>query len=178
MIDSWAAAPASVLALVTTIHVAMLVLRKYRSAPASAIHLSILPSIAFAASPWLFPALPQIAVGLAAHTAWFVACEKLLPVPVAAVAAPSAARSPARSAASAPKPAPAAKPPAAASTKPSAPPAKAAPSTGPRDFVPVPVLAVLDETENIRTYRMARPGGFHFEAGRSCRSSSSADRCR
>jgi ferredoxin-NADP reductase len=35
----------------------------------------------------------------------------------------------------------------------------------PRGFVPLPVLAVIDETPDIRTFRLARPDGFDFKAG-------------
>jgi ferredoxin-NADP reductase len=35
----------------------------------------------------------------------------------------------------------------------------------PKGFVQVPVLAVFDETADIRTIRMARPDGFEFSAG-------------
>jgi len=34
-----------------------------------------------------------------------------------------------------------------------------------RDFVPVPVLALVEETPTIKTIRLARPGNFEFEAG-------------
>jgi ferredoxin-NADP reductase len=34
-----------------------------------------------------------------------------------------------------------------------------------KDFIAVPVLAVLDESPSIRTFRMARPEGFAFQAG-------------
>jgi ferredoxin-NADP reductase len=35
----------------------------------------------------------------------------------------------------------------------------------PNNFVQVPILEVLDETHDIRTFRMARPEGFEFQAG-------------
>jgi ferredoxin-NADP reductase len=35
----------------------------------------------------------------------------------------------------------------------------------PREFVKTPVLAVFDETPDVRTFRMARPEGFEFKAG-------------
>jgi ferredoxin-NADP reductase len=38
-------------------------------------------------------------------------------------------------------------------------------SSAPADFVPVPVLAVIDESPTIRTFRLARPASFTFQAG-------------
>jgi formate dehydrogenase gamma subunit len=48
-------------------------------------------------------------------------------------------------------------------------PAKATPSglavTNPVNLVSIPVIAVFDQTEDIRTFRLARPRGFDFQAG-------------
>ena len=66
-----------VLAFVTTIHCAILLLRKYRSGDRAA--LAILPSAAFTISPWFLATPAWLVTGLAAHFAWFFACEKLLP---------------------------------------------------------------------------------------------------
>jgi ferredoxin-NADP reductase len=143
------------LAFVTTIHAAMVVLRKYRSAPTGVVHLSILPSLAFAAGPWVFPAPAQLVIGLLAHVAWFVACDQLLPqsAPRKTTARPATSPSVRR-------------PIAASAVMKSATPAPGAQkATASKDFTPVPVLAVHDETESIRTYRLARPDGFGFEAG-------------
>ncbi len=130
------AAPSSLLALATTVHVALLMLRRYRGVNTLGRAGVLLPSAAFAAMPWIFPDPTWIAVGVAVHLAWFVACEKLLPP----VAAPSPARRP--TAAAPPPPAPA-----------------------PTGFIPVPVLAVFEESGDIRTFRMARPEGFAFAPG-------------
>jgi ferredoxin-NADP reductase len=96
-------------------------------------------SLLFAATPWLFPSGVGLAVGLLAHIVWFTACEWVAP--------PRQADR--RNAPSPPKPIP-------------LPPA-VAPATG--GFVPVPVLAAFDESDEIKTIRMARPDGFEFVAG-------------
>lgn len=108
-------------------------------------------SFLFAGSPWLMPTPPGIAVGFLVHVAWFAACERLLvhTAPRLAVSAPAAARSaPAR-----PAPAPAPKGIAQAARR------------QPKEFVPAPVMAVFDETPDIRTFRLGRPDGFEFKAG-------------
>jgi ferredoxin-NADP reductase len=139
-----AAAPASVLAFATTVHVAFLVLRQHRSVHSLGSATVLLPSVALAATPWFWPAQIWLLVGLAVHLAWFGACERLLPAPARrdqravrapAVTAPAAALAP-------------------------APPVGHAPA-----FRPLPVLAVFQETEEIKTFRMLRPDGFQFTAG-------------
>ncbi len=137
--------PSSLLALVTTVHVALLMLRRYRGVRSPAQAGVLIPSLALAVMTWMFPQAQWVAAGLAAHLAWFAACEKLLPKP--------AARGGAR-----PASAPLAEAPA---RSPAAAPATAA-SAG---FQPVPVLAVFDETPDIRTFRTARPPGFEVAPG-------------
>ena len=155
--------PTSILAFITTVHAAMVVLRIQRSAPG--FPWAVLPSVGFTVATWLFPSPVGLAAALGTHLLWFVACEKLMPMPQVATAAAPAAR-PAAGPASGSRPgATAARPPAAArASAPAAKPAAAAP-VRPKDFVAAPVLAVLDETPTIRTYRIARPEGFSFEAG-------------
>ena len=136
------AAPSSLLALATTVHVALLMLRRYRGVRTLGQAGVLLPSLALTAMPWLFPDLRWIGVGLGVHLLWFVACEKLLPRPAAAAPPRRAASSP-RTPAAAGAPAPAA----------------------PTGFQPLPVLAVFEESDDIRTFRMARPEGFQFAAG-------------
>lgn len=171
---NWLPLPTSILAFITTIHFAMLVLRVHRS-PAAGIFSFVTPvSLMLVATPWLMPTQLGIAMGLAAHVGWFAACERLLPVPIAAPRAAAAAppRPPSPVRVSAPTPvirpaAPAARPaaPAPRSAASPAPVPTAAPGGKPRDFVQVPILEVLDETHDIRTFRMARPEGFEFQAG-------------
>jgi ferredoxin-NADP reductase len=136
-------AGASLLAFVTTIHCALTVLRKHRSHPKGKATLILVPSLAFAVSPWFLSAYLWLGVVLATHVLWFVACEKLVPpiAPARAAAAPSAPSREARPALPTPRP---------------------APSSG---FQEAPVLAVLAETPDIRTFRFVRPAGFEFKPG-------------
>jgi ferredoxin-NADP reductase len=141
-------APASALAFATTVHLGLVTLRKHRLPP-GVLPWALLPSLLLCTTPWVFPPVAVVGAGLAIHLAWFVACEKLIPAPAAAVGGLQAgvahqrgARVPARRTAAVGDPAPA--------------------SGG---FVPVSVLAVLEESPTIRTFRLARPASFSFEAG-------------
>ncbi|HXD15684.1 MAG TPA: 2Fe-2S iron-sulfur cluster-binding protein [Vicinamibacterales bacterium] len=170
----------SFLAFITTIHMGLVVLRMHRS-PVTGVFSFVTPvSIALAASPWLLSSPTGVAAGLATQFAWFVACERLLPVPVAmgasvrtqpsstvrqtTTAAPPPPRTMPRVATA---PAPAARraapaPPASRATVAAPAPPRAEAS---RDFVQVPVIAVLDEARGIKTFRLGRPDGFEFKAG-------------
>lgn len=133
--------PTAILAVVTTAHLAILLLRVHRSAPGLRHALLLLPSAFLSATPWFLPTPPGVVLGLVLHLGWFAACEKFLPAPAA----------PARQATkpqSAPRPA-----------------AKPTPPAPSRGFVQVPVFNVIRETEDIATFRMARPEGFEFTAG-------------
>jgi ferredoxin-NADP reductase len=96
-------------------------------------------SLLFAAAPWFFPTPAGLAVGLVAHLGWFTACEFLTPRP----------RNPA----------------------PVRPGSSPAPTVAPlaqgrpKGFIQAPVLAVFNETDDIKTIRIARPDGFEFTAG-------------
>jgi ferredoxin-NADP reductase len=141
------AAPASALALASTAHVSLLLLRRHRSARAPAGAGALVPSIALSAAPWLLPAPAWIAVGLVAHLGWYAACEKLFPK----------TEVPNRLARQSSGPFAAAAPVAALSPAP--------PRTGASGSQPLPVLAVFQETEDIKTFRVLRPEGFEFAAG-------------
>ncbi|MEQ1730618.1 MAG: iron-sulfur cluster-binding domain-containing protein [Vicinamibacterales bacterium] len=95
------------------------------------------------------PSLFGLAAGFIAHLTWFVACEKLLLVP-----APAPVAAPPRKATAAPAPAP-------TRTARVAQPAR----VQPRGFMQTAVMAIFDETPDIRTFRLARPDGFQFSAG-------------
>lgn len=168
--------PTSVLALTTTVHVALLLLRFHRHGSSSGRRLTLLvPSAALAASPWMLPTTSGLAVGLLLHAAWFIAVDRLVPP------------TPASQTASTPAAAPA--PPSRPSATPARNPAAATPPAG---WVQTPVLAVFEESDDIRTFRMQRPEGFEFEAGQfvtvrvnvdgqpvvRCYSISSAPHCR
>ncbi len=143
--EAGASAGTSLLAFVTTLHSSLTVLRKYRSHPRGKAGLILAPSLAFAVSPWFLSSYLWLGVILVTHVLWFVACEKLVPPLVA----PKKAAGP---------PGPGKAPAAAARPATTAP----APKGG---FHQVPVLAVLAETPDIRTFRFARPPGFDFKPG-------------
>ena len=143
------AASSSTLAAATTLHATLLVLRQQRSVKSLGAVTVLLPSVALTGSPWLLPAPIWLAIAFFVHLVWFVACEKLLPAPQSGRRAPTAQKT-----ATAP-------PPAAAP----APEARPAAAGGPPSFQPVPVLAVFEETEDIKTFRMLRPEEFEFTAG-------------
>ena len=133
----------SFLAVVTTFHVALLLLRLYRN-PAGRRHGPLLvPSAVLAVTPWLFPIVGGIAAGIAAHLAWFVACERLVPRPPAPAPAPV-------------EPRPIPLPRLAVASQ---------PAPKPAGWVKTPVIAVFRETPDITTFRMVRPDGFSFKAG-------------
>lgn len=129
------AAPASL----TALHLAIAVLRRHRATGRSIVSPFVLPSFLFVLAPWLWPSPLGLALGVGAHVVWFVTCELLAP-PVTRGLAPAALRvkSP-------------------VSPRVSAPPLSA--------FASTTVLAVLDEADGIKTFRMARPEGFEFSAG-------------
>lgn len=135
----------AVLAVATTVHFAMLLLRMHRN-PAGRRHDALLlPSLVFATTPWLFPSVGGVAAGIAVHLVWFAACERLVPRPPVPVPAPVTA---APGATAAPRPA-----------------AAVQPAGRPAGWVKTPVIAVHRETPDITTFRMARPDAFDFKAG-------------
>ena len=141
-------APSSALAFVTTVHLGFVVLRKHRL-PSGGFPWALLPSTLFCAAPWFFPSTSAVAVSLAVHLAWFASCEKLIPgVSSASPAMPFAIQ---RSAAVSPQ----------ALRRP----AVAAPAADSGGFTPVSVLAVIEDSPTIRTFRLARPPSFTFGAG-------------
>jgi ferredoxin-NADP reductase len=141
----WLHAPVAVLSFITTLHLAAVLLLSHRRAGPGR-RLLLLPSSSFALLVWVLPDQAWLLAGLAAQVTWVVACERLLPVE-ATVSDP--ASKPAEAS-------PAARPAAGGARK------KPAAAAG---FVPVKVLAVVDETPEIRTFRMERPEGFEFRPG-------------
>ncbi len=131
----------SVLAVATTLHIAVLLLRAHRNPSGRRYDLLLLPSVVFAATPWLFPSALGLIVGLIIHCAWFVACDRLVPMPAAA-------------------PEPRSAPPIA-----SRPATTTAPAAAPTGFVAAPVIGVFRETPDITTFRLTRPDGFDFKPG-------------
>jgi len=70
--------PTSALAVVTTVHLAIMVLRKHRT-QAGIFPWAVLPSLVLCASPWLFPTVAGLSAGVAVHVIWFAVCERFLP---------------------------------------------------------------------------------------------------
>ena len=126
----------ALLATFTASHLALAALRRHRSRSASALNPFVLPSFLFSAAPWLFSSPLGLTLGAAGHLVWFFACEVLTPPPAPA-------------------------PQAAATVMP----ANTARAAAPAGFVGAPVLAVLDEAADIKTFRVARPEGFAFAPG-------------
>ncbi len=132
-------------ALATTIHLALAALRHHRSAPGGALYLALIPSIGFAAVPWFWPTVEVLAGTLLIHLAWYTLSGRLLPQAKARPEAPRPVE------------------PALATPVPAAHRSRA--ERRPQGFVQTPVLAVIDETPDIRTFRLGRPDGFGFQAG-------------
>ena len=143
-----ALASPSVLAFVSTIHLCLLLLRKHRSVHSLLAAIWLLPSLAFGVGAWLLSTPGWLVGGVGAHLAWYLACEAVLRKRAPATGEPT-------------RVAAAGSGPAIASA---APPVEIAP-VHQRGFIPVPILAVLPETEDITTFRLARPDGFAFRAG-------------
>jgi ferredoxin-NADP reductase len=142
-------APTSVLAFATTLHLAMAALRNHRSPGSGPVSSLAFVSALLAGSPWLMPTYAGLIFGLAAHMFYYAVCERLVPQPAAAGAATARSQPPASFPASTSRPGPR--------------PARSA--EAPKGFVQLPVLAVFEETSDIRTFRLARPDGFDFKAG-------------
>lgn len=143
------ALPSSVLALVTTLHFGLAMLRNHRSRPSGGLSAFTVVSLVWSVAPWVLPSLTGLGLGLALHAVWFAACDTLASprhtsARVATVAPTAAARDEAR---------------------PSQTRAGRGASQPARGFTQTPVLAVIDESPDIKTIRMQRPEGFTFEAG-------------
>ncbi len=132
----------SALAFVTTIHLALASLRNHRRMTPGPVSSLAAVSVLFSVTPWLFSSAIGVGLGLAAHMAWFMACEVLVPRHL---------------------PLPRKTPTSSTSNPDGAPPAGQPPR--PRGFVQVPVLATFDESPDVKTIRLARPPGFEFESG-------------
>jgi ferredoxin-NADP reductase len=143
-----------VVALVSCVHVALAVVRQHRSTPGLRRVLLTAAGYGFALAAWVWTLPSGLIVGAAAHVAWLLATDSF------------ATARPASDDKSSPRPAAPSR--AAAPAKPAPPPRPAAPArsaAAPRGFVPLQVLATIDETADIRTFRLSRPEGFDFKAG-------------
>jgi len=136
----WAVASSSVLAIATTVHLGLLLLCAHRRQPGARQAFLLAPSLALSVSPWLLTTFAGTGFGLVLHFLWIGACQRLMQHRQAATPQSTASR-------------------------PSQHP-KAAPSSAPpRGFIQVPVIHVIRETDDISTFRIARPEGFEFKAG-------------
>jgi ferredoxin-NADP reductase len=131
-------------ATATAIHVALAVLRRHR-AGGTAFSPFVLPSFLLAATPWLWPSARGLASTLALHAIWLIVCEFVAPA--------RTTRPPARTISH----------PAHSSRTNHTPTNPVASPT--LSFVTTPVLAVLAETPEIKTFRLARPERFDFVPG-------------
>jgi glycine betaine catabolism B len=128
----------AVLALATTVHLALTSLRNHRRSNRGPVSSLAFVSLLMSGLPWLLPSGSGVILGLGIHAAWFLACEKFAPVagPVGQPASiQPGPRTPTQS------------------------------TSRPRGFVHTSVLAVIDEAPDIRTFRFARPDGFEFTPG-------------
>jgi glycine betaine catabolism B len=144
-------ASSSVLALVTTVHLALASLRNHRRPNAGPVSSLALVSTLLAVAPWLFPSLAGLGAGLAVHAVWFAVCERFAPVPESGDRRSGA---PGRRTTDS-----------VAATSDGVSPRPSAPAARPKGFVPATVLAAFDEASDIRTFRFTRPDGFDFKAG-------------
>lgn len=130
------------LAAATTVHLAAAALVNHAHQGPRAVSPLALVSAVLAAAPWAFPTGVGVLGGFAIHLVWAAVCARLAP-PIARSAAPPT--HPARSAA--------------------VPRSTRSTDGRPRGFVQTPVLAVLVESAEIKTFRLARPDGFDFTPG-------------
>jgi ferredoxin-NADP reductase len=131
-------------ASLTAAHLALAAFRNHRSR-SSFRSPFVLPSFVVAATPWIWPSMPALVVGLLAHVAWVVVCELMTPAPSSA-GSTDAKTSPSERRASVARPSP-------------------NPQRDSTGFTPLSVLTVLDETTEIKTFRLSRPTGFEYRPG-------------
>lgn len=145
------ALPSSILALVTTLHFGLALLRNYRSTGGTGLSAFTIVSLGLSAAPWLLPSVLGVMLGAGLHAIWFAACEGLAPR-----AAPNLTSQ-------------------IAAARESAAPVRGSQGSHPsiegqramlnKGFAQTPILAVIDESPDIKTIRIQRPEGFTFESG-------------
>jgi ferredoxin-NADP reductase len=154
MLNNSTMLPVSLLAFLTTAHIAIFLVRRHRT-PAGAVQWTLAPSVAFFGTPWIFPSIEEVTAAFAAHLCWFGVCEFL----TRGARRSADTSSPAKRSASAPRQVATARSGSSARTSASSGTAAA------KGFVPLSVLAVIDETPTIRTFRLRRPDGVNFVPG-------------
>ncbi|MFN7977272.1 MAG: iron-sulfur cluster-binding domain-containing protein [Vicinamibacterales bacterium] len=133
------------LSAATTLHLAFAVLVNHFYQGARAFTPLALVPLAIGATPWLFPTGAGLLASVVAELAWVGICSRLTPA--------------------APPPAAPAKPPARSAAAPVRPAARASDAARPKGFVQTPILSVIAESPDIKTFRLARPEGFEFTPG-------------
>lgn len=132
-------------ASLTALHFALGIFRRHRSQGRRVASPFVLPSFLFTLVPWFWPTPVGLAAGVGAHIVWLLFCEQVAP----SVKRPGGTASfHVSSEAPTNKPAPVGMTP-----------------TVPAGFVATPVLAVIDEATDIKTFRLSRPQGFEFLPG-------------
>ncbi|MGE0362577.1 MAG: 2Fe-2S iron-sulfur cluster-binding protein [Vicinamibacterales bacterium] len=130
------------LAAATTLHLAAAALVNHVHQGSRAFSPLALVSAGLAGAPWAFPTVAGVLGGLVVHAVWAGVCARLSPAA-----------------------GPAASPP-GSSARPAATPRPTRSSDGrQRGFVQTPVIAVVAESADIKTFRLARPDGFDFTPG-------------
>jgi ferredoxin-NADP reductase len=150
--------PASVIALVSSLHLGFVALRSQRNGGGRARYVLVAASILIAGTPWLWPEWPAMLAGLVTHVAFFVATDRW-----AMAKAPQTTRAPSAQKARSAHPEQG-----RVAERPPSPQRRVEPSPAARSmsaWTPLAVLTVLEETADIRTFRLARPEGFDFKAG-------------
>lgn len=142
MYDFFAPAPSSVCAFVSTVHAALLMIHLDRHR--GLWRLAAGPAVAFGVLAWILTTPAWLAAGVGVNLAWTILSGH--------AAGLEGRRTESAAGGSVPAPPPG---------SPTRQPAPAAPPS----FVPATVLAVIDETDSIRTFRFARPPGFDFQPG-------------
>jgi glycine betaine catabolism B len=138
MVDIAVPVSSSVIAFVTTVHAALLVIHVHRARGAWRAVVAV-PALGFGSSAWALTTPAWLATGLIVHATWTAAAVTLTRPDAESRTTGGADHAGAGS----------------------TPPSRAVKPT----FVPASVLAVIEETAAIRTFRFSRPPGFDFEPG-------------
>ncbi len=136
------------LSAATTLHLAFAALCNHRHQGQRLVSPLAVVSFLLAGAPWAFPSSLGVLGGLLLHAAWFTVCARLATPATPARAATPAARS------------------AVAPVAPASPArASRASDSKPKGFIQTPLLSVIAESDDIKTFRLARPEGFDFTPG-------------
>ena len=134
------------LSAATTMHLAFAVLVNHFYQGSRAFTPLAAGPLAIGALPWLFPTTGGVLASVVTELVWVGVCSRLAPAPPppAAPVRPASAR------------------PAVTTGRPAA---RATDTAKPKGFVQTPILSVIAESAEIKTFRLARPDGFDFTPG-------------